>query len=129
MKKKILIIDDNIDLQSIYSIHFEAAGYLVYTSWDGFEWVTELLDIKPDIILLDLMMPNMNGYEVLDTLSNHSSLRIPVVVCSSLSQESDIKKAYELWAAGYIQKSEVSGKDLVKEVSKFLNIDISTMEA
>jgi len=122
MKKKILIIDDNIDLQSIFRIHFESAGYLVYTSWDWFKWVTDLLDVKPDVILLDLMMPNMNGYEVLDTLSNHSSIRVPVIVCSSLSQESDIKKAYELWAASYIKKGDISGQDLVKEVSKFVDL-------
>lgn len=122
MKKKILIIDDNIDLQSIFRIHFESAGYLVYTSWDWFKWVTDLLDVKPDVILLDLMMPNMNGYEVLDTLSNHSSIRVPVIVCSSLSQESDIKKAYELWAASYIKKGDISGEDLVKEVSKFVDL-------
>jgi len=129
MKKRILIIDDNVDLQDIFRIHFESAGYLVYTSGDGFEGLTELLDCKPDIILLDIMMPNMNGYEVLDTLSNHSSIRIPVLICSNLSQESDIKKAYELGAAGYIKKSDISWEDLVKEVTKFVDKKPTIMEA
>jgi len=120
MKKRILIIDDNIDLQEIFRIHFEAAGYLVYTSSDWASGVTNLLECKPDIILLDIMMPGMNGYEFLDTIRNYSSIKIPVVVCSSLSQDADIQKTYELWADGYIQKSEIDGKGIVKEVSTFL---------
>ncbi len=120
MKKKILIIDDNIDLQAIFRIHFEAAWYLVYTSSDGMQWVTKLLECQPDIILLDIMMPQMNGYEVLDTIRNHSSIHIPVIVCSSLSQASDIQKTYESWADGYIKKAEVWGEEIVKQVSGFL---------
>jgi len=120
MKKKILIIDDNIDLQDLFRIHFESAGFLVYTSGDGLKGITEMLELKPDVILLDLMMPQMNGFEVLDTIRNYSSIKIPVVVCSSLSQEADIQRAYELGADGYIKKSDASGEQIVKQVSKFL---------
>lgn len=120
MKKKILIVDDNTDLQDIFRMHFEDAGYLVYTSGDGLKGITEMLDLKPDVILLDLMMPQMDGFEVLDTISNYSSIKIPVIVCSSLSQKEDIDKAYKLWADGYIKKSEVSADKIVEKVTKFL---------
>lgn len=121
MKKKILIIDDNLDLQDIFRINFESAGFIVYTFGDGLTWLTELIENKPDVILLDIMMPQMNGYEVLETIRKHSSIKVPIIICSSLSQESDIQKAYELWADGYIRKSEVSGDDIVEKVSSFLD--------
>jgi len=120
MKKKILIIDDNVDLQEMFRIYFEAAWYLVYISDDGLKWITHMLDLKPDIILLDLMMPQMNGFEVLETIRDYSSIKIPIIVCSSLAQESDIKKAYELWAEGYIKKSDVSAEKIVEKVGEFL---------
>jgi two-component system KDP operon response regulator KdpE len=96
MKKKILIIDDNKDLQDMFRIYFEAADYLVYISADGMQGITSVLDLSPDVVLLDLMMPHMNGFEVLQTIRDYSSIRIPVIVCSSLAQESDIRRAYEL---------------------------------
>lgn len=120
MKKKILIIDDNTDLQEMFRIYFEDAGYLVYISDDGLKGITEMLDLKPDIILLDLMMPQMNGFEVLETIRDYSSIKTPIIICSSLSQEEDIKKAYELGAEWYIKKSEVTPEEIVKKVSKFL---------
>jgi len=120
MKKKILIIDDNQDLQDMFRIYFEAAGYLVYISDDGLKGITQMLDLQPDVILLDLMMPQMNGFEVLETIRDYSSIKIPVIVCSSLAQESDIRKAYELWAAGYIKKSDVTPEKIVEKIGEFI---------
>ena len=96
MKKKILIIEDNLDLQEIYKINFEAAGFLTYVCTDGMKGLTKLLGEKFDVILLDIMMPKMDGFEVLETIKRQSSITVPVVICSNLSQESDIKRAFEL---------------------------------
>lgn len=80
-----------------------------------------MLDLKPDVILLDIMMPQMNGFEVLDSIRNCSSIRIPIIICSSLSQEADIRKAYEMGADGYIKKSELSMGKIIETVQGYIS--------
>lgn len=120
MKKSILIVEDNVDLQEIYRINFEEAGFRVYSSIDGVRGVVEAVEHKPGIILLDIMMPQMDGYEFLQALKNNSSIDSPIIVCSNLSQQSDIDKAYDLGADLYLRKSDFEGMDLVHRVEKFL---------
>lgn len=93
-KKKILVIEDNEDLQEIYRVYLEEAGFEVLQKLDGLMGLTELVEKIPDVILLDIMMPQMNGFEVLDVIKNQSSFSGPIIVCSNLSQERDVKKAY-----------------------------------
>ncbi len=118
---KILIIEDNIDIQELYKIYFEDAGFEVYSSMDGLHWITKILEIVPDLIILDIMMPQMNGFEVLETIKNQSSIKIPVIICSNLSQQADIDKAYELWADLYLRKSDYQGAEIVDKINEFLN--------
>ena len=89
---------------------------LLYIGNDGFNGILELLNKQPNVILLDIMMPDMDGYRVLETICEQSSIKIPVIVCSNLSQESDIQKAYELWAVEYIKKSDVDADEIVERV-------------
>ena len=114
-RKKVLIIEDNKDLQEIYKIYFKEANFTVFVSDDGMKGLVDLLKVTPDLILLDIMMPHMNGYEVLDTIKKQSSITIPIVVCSNLSQEKDIKKAYDLWADLFIKKSDNSWQEVVRK--------------
>lgn len=87
IKKKILIVEDNVDLQELYKIYFEIAGFEVHQRLDGLKGITEMIELKPDIVLLDIMMPQMNGFEVLEVIKNQSSIEIPIIVCSNLSQQ------------------------------------------
>jgi DNA-binding response OmpR family regulator len=96
LQKKILIIDDNIDLLDIMKINFEAAGYTVSTSTNGLNGLVEIMNMKPNVILLDVMMPQMNGFEVLASIRDYSSIHIPIIVCSNISTDEDIKKAHTL---------------------------------
>lgn len=73
------------------------------------------------LILLDIMMPHMNGYEVLETIKKQSSIQTPIAVCSNLTQQKDIKKAYELWADLFIRKSESSWKEVVWKALKLID--------
>ncbi len=120
MRKRILIIEDNVDLQEIYKSHFEAHDFVVDLADNGVDGVTRLVEKQPDCILLDIMMPQMNGFEVLSTIKNQSSFQVPIIVCSNSSQKSDIDRTYDLWADLFLQKSEYQGEDLVKKVSEFI---------
>lgn len=115
-KKRILIIEDNLDILELYRIYFSQSWYEVHTSENGLTWIVDILNIQPDIILLDIMMPQMNGFEVLESISEHSSINIPIVVCSNLWQQSDIDRSLELWATAYITKSDYEVEEIVEKV-------------
>ena len=72
MKKKIMIIEDDKSLQDIYTINFEAAGYEVLLEGDGLSGISEVVEKMPDIILLDVMMPNMDGFAFLKAIKESS---------------------------------------------------------
>jgi DNA-binding response OmpR family regulator len=95
MSKKVLIIEDNVELQEIYRINFEADGYLVEVSDNGMDGIIKILNQKPDIIILDIMMPQVNGFELLQTIRDQSSIHIPIIVCSNLSSKDDEQKAID----------------------------------
>lgn len=121
IKKKVLIIDDNQDIRIIYSTLFEVKGYEVFTSKDGLQGITDVTSIAPDVILLDIMMPEMSGYDFLDALRNNTSLaEIPVIVISNLSQENDRQAALDKGAQLCLTKSDYSAEEIVSIVDQFL---------
>lgn len=120
IKKKILIIEDTVDLVELYKIYFESAWFEVYTALDGLNGITKAVEVHPDVILLDIMMPQMNGFEVLETIKNQSSISIPIIICSNLSKQSDIDKAYNYWADLYLRKSDYEGQQVVDKVLEYL---------
>ena len=118
---KILIIEDNKDLQTIYKDLFTQAGYEVLMSDNGLAGITEAVEVLPDIILLDIMTPELDGYDFLSALKNNTSMRPLVIVCSNLSQQADIDRAMESGADAYLKKSDYIGADLVKAVENLYN--------
>ena len=118
--KKVLIVDDNQDIQVILSAAFEAAGYEVHVSKDGLVGITDVVDIHPDIIILDIMMPELSGYEFLTALKNNTSLgEVPVIVFSNMSQEKDKQDAIAKGARMALTKSDYSADQLVEIVNDF----------
>lgn len=115
---RIHIIEDNIDLQGIFESTFGAAGHEVQVSSDGLSGITDTVEFKPDVVLLDLMMPELDGFGFLSALKNNTSMRPLVVVCSNLGQQSDIDKATAAGADAYLRKSDYVGDALVKAVEK-----------
>ncbi len=108
-------------LQEIYKINFEAEWFDVVLAPEGLAGIIKLLEEKPDIILLDIMMPNTDGFEVLRIINKQSSIKTPIIVCSNLSSEDDMKKAFELWAVGYIRKSDYEWEEIVQKTIETLN--------
>ncbi len=118
---KVLIVEDNIDLQDIYTGLFTAAGYDVSTADNGLDGIVKVVDIQPEIVLLDLMMPEMSGYDFLNALRDNTSVTPFVIVVSNLSQQADIDVAKANGAHEYLRKSDFVGDELVAEVQRLYN--------
>ncbi|MDO8259976.1 MAG: response regulator [Candidatus Magasanikbacteria bacterium] len=119
MKKKILIIEDEEFLSEMYKIKLESEGYAVAVADDGQMGVKLADSGKPDLILLDLMMPKMNGFQVLEKLkANKKTSGIKVYVLSNLSQGEEIKKGMELGADGFLVKASLTPTQISDFVHK-----------
>lgn len=118
--RSVLIIDDNKDMREIYSTFFEQAGFKVHTSNDGLAGITAVVDTHPTVIIVDALMPEMNGFDFLANLKNNTSVKTPVIVVTSLANEEDKQKALEAGADLYLVKTDYAGEKLVDEVNRFL---------
>ena len=120
-KKIILLAEDDKFLRSILQKRLEEGGYTVCPASDGLEALDILDKTIPDLVLLDLIMPRKNGFEVLQEMRANAKLKsVPVVVLSNLSQDKDMDQAKDLGIAGYITKSSVSLVNLLDEVRKYM---------
>ena len=118
--KKILIIDDEIDLAKIAKQRLEASEYRVVWAKDGDEGVKMAKDEKPDIILLDVLMPKKDGFGVLHELkSDMRTWGIPVIMLTIKSETDSMFRAQELGAVDYFIKTD-DWKELIKYVRKYL---------
>lgn len=103
---RILVIEDDVFFQKFYSRKLNEEGHTVDVASDGKEGLMKVKTFKPDVILLDIIMPNKDGFEVLESLSSDKTLKkIPVLVFSTLGQESDVAKAKKLGALDFVNKS------------------------
>lgn len=128
MKKKILLIEDEFFIRDLYERVLKKAGYEVIIAVNGEEGVTHAFT-NPDIILLDIMLPKLNGIEVLRKIKSTPALAsIPVVLITNLGQESVIKEAFDLGAAGYIMKMRRDPYEILKTIEQFLANPTYTMD-
>jgi len=118
--KTILLADDEQFIVIAYKDGLERAGYTVVVAHDGEETLAQAQATKPDLILLDLIMPKMNGFEVLKALNADTALvSIPVMVLSNLSQSNDEQEARNLGAVDFVIKADISLKDLLARIEAF----------
>lgn len=121
MPKKILLVEDDPFLSSLLGNRLRREGLEVSAAKSGSEAAKTLSSDKPDLILLDIILPGKSGFEILEDIrSNPGSAKIPVIVISNLGQESDIEKAKELGATDYIVKAKITIDELVNNIKKFL---------
>lgn len=117
--KKIFIIEDEQSLREILMMRLKDAGFEIETAIDGAEALEKLKTITPDIILLDIILPKVNGFEVLEKIKEDIRIKdIPVIVLSNLGQDTDIKRALDLGAADYFIKAQHSLLEIVELVKK-----------
>lgn len=119
MSKKILIVEDDTFLQGLAANKLTAAEFDVTTASNGDEAMTELAKGKFDCILLDLMLPDISGFDILSSI-RETSKSVPVIVFSNLSEDKDIKHATELGATDYLVKSNFTLEELVEKIEKII---------
>lgn len=119
--KHILIVEDDVFLSKIYREGLESYGYEVEEASNGVIAIELLKNSKPDLIVLDLVMPRMNGMETLKRIKGNSETKnIPVIIASNLGQSSDVNAAMKNGASDYVVKTDISIKELTEKIDKFL---------
>jgi len=117
-----MIIEDNIDLSEQYKLKLEIEGFTVLTAPDGEQGLILAAEERPDVILLDILMPNMDGLEVLKAIKNNTSLNSIIIIVSNLSSPEQFQKAKTLGASDYLVKSDVTPAIIVEKVKGILNL-------
>jgi DNA-binding response OmpR family regulator len=118
---KLLLVEDDINLRDIYATRLQAEGYQVVTASDGEEALAVAVKEKPDLVLCDIMMPKISGFDVLDILrSTPETKHAKIVMMTALSQQSDRERGERLGADKYLVKSQVTLEDVVNTVHEQL---------
>ncbi len=118
---KILLVDDAKNIILVIRMSLEKAGYKVFTAQDGLTAIQKAQEIEPDLILLDILLPKMNGFLVCEALKDDPKTEdIPVIFLSAKSEDTDLKKAKSLGAKDYLVKP-IKQKELISSVEKILN--------
>ncbi|MCK4554328.1 response regulator [Candidatus Parcubacteria bacterium] len=121
--KKILIVEDDQFLLDLCVKRFNQSGYNVDFAVNGEEGLEKIIKNKPDLILLDLIIPGIDGFDVLEKVrvnKNKSIAKIPIIVLSNLGQTSDVQKALNLGASDYLIKAHFTTDDIISKVKKYL---------
>lgn len=120
-QQKILIVEDDFFIRELYQRQLQKDGYLVEAAADGAEGLVKANDYKPHLILLDIMLPKLNGLDLLRTIKTKPETKdIPVILLTNLGQESVIKEGFTLGAEGYLIKSAYTPSQIIEEVKNFL---------
>lgn len=118
---KVLIVEDDQFISKMYQKKFEVRGYQVELAHDGQEGLEKMTTFVPSLVLLDIMMPRLNGLDVLDIIMKDDQLKkIPVIVLTNLSTTADADTAIKKGAVKYIIKSEYTPTQVVEAVEKVL---------
>lgn len=119
---KVLVAEDDKFLKQVYINKLPKEGFEVELATDGETALEKVKSFKPDLIILDIMMPKMNGLEVLEKLKESPEYKnIPVIITSNLDKNNDVKKGLDLGAVDYMIKSDVSINDIVDNIRKHLS--------
>ncbi len=119
--KKVMLVEDDKFLSSLIAARLTKDGITVVQSFDGGDAIKRLPEERPDLVILDLIMPKTNGFEVLKAISLMPGLeRTPVVIVSNLAQDSDIEKARQLGARAYFVKVKISIDDLIGKIKELV---------
>lgn len=122
-RKKILLVEDDEVLASVYCARLEMEDFEVMEVHDGEQALTAALRYRPDLMILDAMMPKISGFDVLDILRNTpETMNLQIIMLTALSQESDRERAEKLGVDEYLVKSQVMISDVIEKVREHLGI-------
>ena len=121
MAKTILIVEDDKFLRELIVRKLTKEGYNVSEAIDGEEGLKKIKEEKPDLILLDLILPSIDGFEVLAKIKKDEALaKIPVVILSNLGQAEEIEKGFRLGAVDYLVKAHFTPGEIIEKIKKFI---------
>ena len=119
--KKILIVEDDMFLSELVSVRFQKEGLHFSVKTDGETALEEARNVHPNLIILDILLPGIDGYEVLKRLKEDKELsNIPVLIISNLGRKDEIDKARDLGAVGFLVKARADLDDIVAKVRGLL---------
>lgn len=121
--KRILFVEDDDALAGVYLVRLQAEGFDVKRVANGEEALAAATAYKPDLVLLDVMMPKVSGFDVLDILRNTpETANLKVIMLTALSQEADRKRAEDLGVDDYLVKSQVVIGDVIARIKQHLGL-------
>jgi DNA-binding response OmpR family regulator len=121
--KRILLVEDDDALANVYLMRLKEESFDVRRAENGEDALAAALNFKPDLVLLDVMMPKVNGFDVLDILRNTpETANLKIIMLTALSQESDKERAESLGVDDYLVKSQVVIADVVERIRHHLAI-------
>ena len=120
---KILLVEDDESLAAVYTARLDAEGFTVRRVANGEDALAAALDFHPDLILLDVMMPKISGFDVLDILRNTPETgNIKIIMLTALSQDADKQRAHDMGVDDYLVKSQVVIADVISHVRQHLGV-------
>lgn len=120
-KAKLLLIEDDITLVKMYQRKFTSDGYEVDVAFDGMEGLQKATETKPDLILLDIMLPKLDGLALFKKMrSQPNTFRTPVILLTNFGQEDAVFECFKLGAVDYLVKADVTPQQVVQKVEGFL---------
>lgn len=121
-KIKILLVEDDSFLLGMYATKFEMEDFKVIMAEDGEKAIRVALRELPDIIILDIILPKLNGFEVLKRLKNEATTnKIPVILLTNLSQKDEIERGLSMGAEDYLIKAHFMPSEVVEKIKRILN--------
>jgi len=120
-EKKVLIIEDDNFLRKLVLRKLMSEGYDVSEALDGEQGIKKAQTESPDLILLDLILPGIDGFEVLAQIKNNKDTNsIPVIILSNLGQKEDIEKGFNLGAVDYLIKAHFTPNEIIEKINALL---------
>ena len=122
-QKKILLVEDDTALLAVYRSRLELEGFAVSEAHNGEDALSAVVDVRPDLILLDVMIPKISGFDVLDILRNTpDTTNVRVIMLTALNQPKDKERAKQLGVDDYLVKSQVMIGDVVARIKYHLGM-------
>lgn len=119
--KTILIVEDDLFLSNLLTTRFQRAGITTLKAYDGETAIDMIRKNKPDLVLLDIIIPKKSGFEVMEEIQSDSTIaKVPVIIVSNLGQEGDIERGKKLGAIAYFVKAQISIDEIINRVKNFL---------
>jgi len=122
-KKKILLVEDDRFLSEMYVTKLTESGFDVEVAYDGKEGLAKIEEFMPNLILLDIVLPGMDGFEILQKIKKEESLKnILVIALTNLGQREEVEKGLRLGASDYIIKAHFTPTEVVAKVKRLLGV-------